>query len=80
MTADVEQGPTWEETSGFVSSNIAAFRFDKTTDTLQIDFQDGSTYEYYNCAPATHRMFQASGSKGDFFQRHIKNRLPYERV
>jgi hypothetical protein len=78
--ADLEAKPNWEETSGFASSNIRAFRFDKDTDTLQIDFQDGSTYEYYNCPPATHRAFQAAPSKGQFFARAIKQRFSYERV
>lgn len=79
MTVEA-QAPQWEETGGFSSSNVAAFRYDRDTDTLQVDFQDGSTYEYLNVSPATHRGFQASLSKGEFFARHIKGRYSYEKV
>jgi hypothetical protein len=71
---------TWEHTGGFSSSNITAFRYDRSTDTLQVDFVSGDTYEYQNVLPQTHRAFQAAASKGEFFARHIKNRYPYERV
>ena len=70
----------WEESSGFGSSNIVAFRYAKDLDILQVDFSSGDTYEYQNVPPATHRMFQASGSKGEFFYRNIRSRFSYERV
>lgn len=76
---DADSG-SWEVTSGFVSSNINGFRYDKSTDTLRIDFMDGSSYEYYNVPPQTHRAFQAAASKGEFLVRHIKGRFNYERV
>lgn len=77
-TASVE--PNWEVTTGFSSSNVASFRYDRETDTLQVDFVQGQTYEYYNVPPATHRMFQAAASKGEFFSRHIRSRFSYEQV
>ena len=80
MPLDVDQTPNWEETGGFASSNIDAFRFDKATDTLQVDFVSGDTYEYYNVTPAIHRMFQAAASKGEYFARHIKGRFAFEKV
>lgn len=76
---DVQDDP-WEHTTGFASTNIAEFRYDRTTDTLQVDFVDGSTYEYMNVPPQTHRAFQSAGSKGEFFARQIRGRYPYERV
>ena len=77
--ADQKSDP-WEHTSGFASSNIDAFRYDKTLDILQVDFTDGSSYEYQNVQPATHRAFQTAPSKGGFFARHVKGRFSYERV
>jgi lysyl-tRNA synthetase, class II len=70
----------WEVTPCPGSSNIAEFRFDKTTDTMQVDFVSGDTYEYYNVSPATNRAFQAAPSKGEFFARSIRNRFPYEKL
>lgn len=76
MTVE-RQEASWEETSGFVSSNVAAFRYDRNTDTLQVDFVSGDTYEYLNVPPSVHRMFQAAGSKGEYFARHIRGRYQY---
>jgi len=78
--ADAQTSDTWEHTTGFVSSNIDEFRFDKNTDTLQVDFVSGDTYEYYNVPPAVNRAFQSAASKGQFFIRHIKGRYAYEQI
>lgn len=78
--AQTEDTQLWETTTGFASSNIDEFRYDKSTDTLQVDFTDGSTYQYMNVLPQTHRAFQSAASKGEFFARQIKGRYPYERV
>lgn len=80
MTVDTGETASWEETSGFVSSNVSAFRYDRSTDTLQVDFSSGDTYEYYNVSPAAHRMFQAAGSKGEYFARHVRGKYSYEKV
>lgn len=80
MSAAAESEPSWEVTPCPGSSNITEFRFDKSTDTLQVDFNSGATYEYYNVSPATNRAFQAAPSKGAFFARAIKGKYAYEQV
>lgn len=78
---DQEQEVNWEVTSGFASSNISEFWFDRDTDTLRVFFNSGQTYDYYNVAPSTNRAFQAAPSKGQFFDRVIKKGgYPYEEV
>ena len=79
MASEATANP-WETTSGFQSSNIASFRYDKSTDTLQVDFVNGDTYEYQNVSPQVHRAFQSALSKGEYFARHIRSRYSYERV
>lgn len=80
MSALDTQEPSWETMPTPGSSNISEARFDKTTDTLEIDFVDGSTYSYNNVSPATWRGFQVAPSKGAFFARVIKGRYSYERL
>jgi lysyl-tRNA synthetase class 2 len=60
------------------SSNIESFTFDPETDTLTIQFRDGDEYDYLNVPPQVHRAFQASGSAGQYFIRHIKGRFAYD--
>lgn len=80
MSVATDMEPSWETTAGFESSNIQEFRYDKTTDTLQVDFVNGDTYEYLNVPVDVHRRFQSSLSKGEFFSRWIKNRYAFERI
>lgn len=80
MSGPDTQEPSWEIMPTPGSSNISEARFDKTTDTLEIDFQSGSSYAYSNVSPSTWRMFQAAPSKGSFFARSIKGKYPYELV
>jgi lysyl-tRNA synthetase class 2 len=74
------QEPSWEVMPTPGSSNISEARFDKTTDTLEVDFQNGSSYVYSNVSPSAWRMFQAAPSKGAFFAKSIRNRYPFEQV
>lgn len=60
------------------SSHIGQVEFDDQTDTLTIGFTDGRTYDYMNVPASVARSFQASGSAGQFFERHVKNRYPYQ--
>lgn len=60
------------------SSNIAQFTFDPATDTLTIEFADGSEYDYMNVPASVYRAFGAAGSAGQFFHRNIKGRYSYD--
>jgi lysyl-tRNA synthetase class 2 len=62
------------------SSNIASVSHDDSTDTLTVDFTDGSTYEYMNVPASVYRAFMAAGSAGQFFHRQVKGRYQYESV
>lgn len=56
------------------SSHISQVTFDPDTDTLTVEFDDGSEYDYLNVPRAVYRAFTQAGSAGQFFHRQIKNR------
>jgi len=60
------------------SSHIGQVDFDESTDTLTIEFTDGRTYDYLNVPAQVARQFQAAGSAGQFFHRHIRGRYAEE--
>lgn len=62
------------------SSFIGQVEFDKETDTLVVEFQDGKRFAYFNVTPSTYRNFTLAPSAGEFFHRHIKDRYGYEEV
>ncbi len=63
-----------------VSSNIASIGYDQATQTLEVEFQNGSIYQYYNVPQGIFDEFDRSPSKGQFLAYQIRDRFPYSRV
>jgi KTSC domain len=62
------------------SSNIVSVGYDAASETLEVEFQNGSIYQYYNVGQSTYDEFIAAPSKGKFLAYQIKNAFPYSRV
>ena len=62
------------------SSNVVSAGYDEQNETLEIEFMDGSVYQYYNVGKAVYDQFLAAPSKGQFLAYQIKNAFPYSRV
>lgn len=52
--------------------NLRAVGYDAERRLLEIEFNDGSVYQYERVAPDLHRRFMASQSKRSFFEDHIE--------
>ncbi len=63
-----------------VSSNIASIGYDTLTETLEVEFLNGSIYQYYNFPENMYDQLMKEGSKGKFLNIYIKNAYPYSRV
>lgn len=63
-----------------VSSNITSIGYDEPTQTLEVEFQDGAIYQYYNVPQNIYDNLMREGSKGRFLNTYIKNAYPYSRV
>lgn len=62
------------------SSNLAEVGYNATSQTLEVMFQDGSIYQYYNVPQPIYDALMAAPSKGKFLYSQIKDRFPYARV
>lgn len=62
------------------SSNIASIGYDEATQTLEIEFLNGSVYQYYNVPAGLHQQLMQEGSKGKYLNAYIKNAFPYSRI
>ena len=62
------------------SSNLASVGYDESSQTLEIEFLDGSVYQYYNVPIPIHEQLMQAPSKGGFLHQYIKNAYPYSRV
>ena len=57
-----------------VSSAIAAIGYDEPTQRMTILFRSGRTYSFCRVPASVHQRLMASGSKGRFYNDHIKDR------
>ena len=62
------------------SSNLASIGYDPTTETLEVEFLNGSIYQYYNVPQNIYDHLMQEPSKGRFLNTYIKNAYPFSRV
>jgi len=70
---------TWYE--NFVSTNIDAFKYDYDTGILTVRFVGGNEYEYDDVpADVPNEWARVAGSKGIWFNEHIKWNYHYRKI
>ena len=62
------------------SSNVRSIGYNSREQTLEVEFSNGSIYQYYNVPDSLHNEIMKAPSKGRFLNIYIKNRYPYSRV
>lgn len=48
--------------------------------TLELKFRSGLTYRYFTVPATVVEGFLAAESKGAYFNRHVRNCFPYQRL
>jgi hypothetical protein len=62
------------------SSNVAAVGFDDDSQTLQVEFNNGATYQYFDVPKAIYDGLLAAASVGQFLNQQVKGTYRYSRV
>jgi hypothetical protein len=62
------------------SSNVKSIGYDEASQTLEIEFMNGSVYQYYNVVGELFEQLKSAPSKGQFLNTYIRNAYPYSRV
>lgn len=63
------------------SSDIASVGYDSSTGTLEVEFNSGSIYQYFDVPEGDFiNLTSGSGSVGKYLNAQIKNRYRYERI
>jgi hypothetical protein len=62
------------------SSNLRSVGYDASTKILEIEFNSGGVYEYYNVPLAVYQGLMNAPSHGKYFHRHIKDSYRYSKV
>lgn len=54
------------------SSHLASVGYEVSTATLEIEFLDGSIYQYFHVPATVHRGLMSADSHGTFFDAQVK--------
>ena len=54
------------------SSNIASIGYDAMSEILEVEFNNGAVYQYYNVPERLYNGLMEADSKGRYFDAYIK--------
>jgi hypothetical protein len=63
-----------------VSSNIKSVGYDVKTHTLEVAFNSGGVYNYFQVSPSMYKALMQADSKGKYLNEHIKGTHRFEKV
>jgi hypothetical protein len=59
---------------------LASIGYDDAAQTLEIEFMNGTVYQYYNVGAQLFDQLMQAPSKGQFLNVYIRNAYPFSRV
>jgi hypothetical protein len=62
------------------SSNIASIGYSPTRYVLEVEFQDGSVYQYAQVSGHVYQGLMDAESKGSYFLRFLRDRYPTTKI
>jgi hypothetical protein len=62
------------------SSNVQSIGYEPQSQTLEVEFLEGTIYQYYGVPQNMYDQLMREPSKGRFLNTYIKNQYPYSRV
>lgn len=62
------------------SSNILSVGYEEGSETLEVEFLNGSIYQYFGVPKHLYDQLMGEPSKGKFLNTYIKNQYPFSRV
>ncbi|MGG5412759.1 KTSC domain-containing protein [Edwardsiella tarda] len=62
------------------SSNIQSIGYDQLNMVLEVAFHSGGIYQYMRIPSMVYQNLMQSGSKGEYFHRHIKDRYRWRKM
>ena len=62
------------------SSNVATVGYDANTMTLEVEFQNGSVYQYFDVPEVEYQGLMTTDSVGKYLNQNIKNNYRYTKI
>lgn len=61
------------------SSNILSIGYEENGMVLEVEFQSGDVYQYFDVPHEIYEGFLNAGSHGQYFWAYIRDRFPFEK-
>ncbi|RIX76312.1 KTSC domain-containing protein [Acidovorax cavernicola] len=68
------------ERQAVTSSNVASVGYDGETLTLEIEFNNGTVYQYFDVTEQIYNELISAGSVGAYLAANIKGRFRFSKV
>jgi len=68
------------ERTPVTSTNIQSIGYDSNSQTLEVEFNSGTVYQYAGVPQDEYDGLMTAGSKGTYLNARIKGRYPYARL
>ena len=62
------------------SSNIASIGYDQSSQTLEIEFNDGAIYQYFDVPASVYEGLMGANSHGQYLAQNIRGIYRYNRA
>lgn len=62
------------------SSNLQSIGYDPVSRTLEVEFTNGSIYQYTGVSTTIYQELMAASSHGTYFARYVRTSYPYTRI
>lgn len=62
------------------SSNIAAIGYSDDSQILEVEFNDGSVYQYSGVPPSEYDGIMNADSKGKYLHANVRKRYPFVKL
>lgn len=62
------------------SSNISSIGYDEDSSTLEVEFNNGTVYQYFDVPMHIYQGIMEAGSKGQYLAHHVKGYFRYVKV
>lgn len=79
MCTAFKKGKTMER-KAVESSNLASVGYDEREEILEIEFQHGAVYQYFDVPKKVYEELMNAESHGKYFSAHIRNEYYYEKI
>lgn len=62
------------------SSNLSSVGHDENSQTLEVEFLNGSIYQYYDVPRNVYEELISAGTVGGYFAQNVRNNYRYSQV